>query len=377
MSETNQEEKVKESIAVGKMEDGTVLELDMSKILENVDTTVQERMKKYMEEVKEYYQKDKDSANGKGLVEERLGPKASKLIEQFRNVSQADITEQWSVVIPNYTTKELAGHLRDYVWITDATKGHPGDTVYIPYVKDFDLTTSTTVGDDCAAVTSIISETSTTLKEGSAYTDVGYHIIEKYDQNLLDEVNKAFVRAAVRCEDYNLMAALHAASSNTQFAGKMDRDTYATAAFVASWLPDAIGYLLAAGKDVKPGDCVLWMHAKAYTALIKELVAANAFTVARPDVVQNGLLTDYLGVRLVIGGLMPCKARQGTGTGTCYPAYLMRAKRCLALAPKRELLIETDRLIKEKDLRIAASHTFGVKVLDFKEAVQILCNTRL
>jgi hypothetical protein len=233
------------------------------------------------------------------------------------------------------------------------------------------------VGDACTEVTGIVSETSTTLKEGSAYTDVGYHTVEKYDQNLLDELNSRFVRAAVRCEDYNLMAALHAASSRTQFAGYMDRDTYATATFVSTWIPDALGALLAAGKDVKPGDCVLWMHAKAYTALIKELVAANAFTVARPDVVEKGMLTDYLGVRLIVGGWMPGKARQGTGTGTCYPAYLFRAKRALALAPKRDILIETDRLIKEKKVRIAASHTFGVKVLDFKEAYQILCNTKL
>jgi len=271
----------------------------------------------------------------------------------------------------------LAGHLRDYVWVSEVIKGKPGDTAYIPYVKDFDLTTSATVGDACAEVTGIISETSTTLKEGSAYTDVPYHTIEKYDQNLLDETNARFARAAVRCEDYNLMAALHAASSRTQFAGYMDRDTYANAAFVASWIPDALAKLLAAGKDVKPGDCVLWMHGKAYADLLKELVASNAFTVAKGDVVQQGMLTDYLGVRLVIGGLMPGKARQGTGTGTCYPAYMMRAKRVLALAPKRDILIETDRLIKEKKLRIAGSHTFGVKVLDFKEAVQILCNTKL
>ena len=358
-------------VAAGKMDDGTVIELDLSKITEKMDA----RMKPYIDKLEGYY-KDKKKDEGKGVVEARLGDNASKLIEQFRHVKEADITEQWTIVIPNYTSKELAGHLRDYVWVTEVLKGNPGDTAYIPYVKDFDFTT-TAVGEDCTEVTGIISETSATLIEGSAYTDVGYHIIEKYDQNLLDEVNQRFARAAVRCEDYNLMAALHDASSRTQFAGYMDRDTYATAAFVASWIPDALAKLLAAGKDVKPGDCVLWMHGKAYADLLKELVAANAFTVARGEVVQQGMLTDYLGVRLVVGGLMPGKARQGTGTGTCYPAYLMRAKRCLALAPKRDILIETDRLIKEKDLRIAGSHTFGVKVLDFKEAVQILCNTKL
>ena len=213
------------------------------------------------------------------------------------------------------------------------------------------------------------------LKEGSAYTQVPYHILEEYDQNLLDEVNKAFVRAAVRCEDYLLMTALRAATSRTQFAGYIDRDTGALA-FYAENIPIAIGKLLAAGKEVKPGELVCWMHAKAYAALLKELTASNAFTVADPNVVRSGLLEEYLGVKLLITGLnVTGKVRAGSGTGTCYPAYLFRPKRCMALAPKRDLLIETNRDIVNKKLQIAASHTCGVKILDFKEAVEIYCNT--
>jgi hypothetical protein len=50
---------------------------------------------------------------------------------------------------------------------------------------------------------------------------------------------------------------------------------------------------------------------------------------------------------------------------------MMRGRRAVALAPKRELLIETDKQIATRKLRIAASHTFGVKILDFKEIVRI------
>ena len=52
-------------------------------------------------------------------------------------------------------------------------------------------------------------------------------------------------------------------------------------------------------------------------------------------------------------------------------AFLMRGKRCLALAPKRDLLIETDRQIKERKLRVTASHTFGKVLLDAKSSVRI------
>jgi hypothetical protein len=52
----------------------------------------------------------------------------------------------------------------------------------------------------------------------------------------------------------------------------------------------------------------------------------------------------------------------------------MRPKRALALAPKRELLIETDRLIKERVLKIVGSHTFGVVEIDATEIVPIFTN---
>jgi hypothetical protein len=49
----------------------------------------------------------------------------------------------------------------------------------------------------------------------------------------------------------------------------------------------------------------------------------------------------------------------------------MRGKRAVALAPKRELLIETQKQIGQRKLRMSASHTFGIKILDAKEIVRI------
>jgi hypothetical protein len=50
---------------------------------------------------------------------------------------------------------------------------------------------------------------------------------------------------------------------------------------------------------------------------------------------------------------------------------LMRGKRAVALAPKRELLIETQKQIATRKLRVSASHTFAIKILDAKEIVRI------
>jgi HK97 family phage major capsid protein len=369
MSETSTE--VQESVAVGTTKDGTEIVLDMGKIFEKLDEKTKESIEKYTAQLKEYYEKDKD---GKAVIQERLGKNTAKLIEQLRNVANAAVTESWTITIPNYTTKEIAGHLRDYVWVAEQMSGKKGDIAYIPYVKDFDLTTSSSVGDASPEVTSIINETSTTLKEGSAYTQVQYHLLERYDDNLLDTLNATFARAAVRTEDYNLMVALHNASSDTQFAGKTNRGTYAD--FDYTFVLDGITALMGAGKDVKPGELVLWIHPKAYGYLLKDIVGTEALTIGRPDIVQKGLMEDFLGVHIVVGGLMPGKARKGTGTGTVYPAYLFRAKRALALAPKRDMLIETDRDVVAKKLKVACSHTFGVKALDFKEAYRIFTDTK-
>ncbi len=83
------------------------------------------------------------------------------------------------------------------------------------------------------------------------------------------------------------------------------------------------------------------------------------------------MIEEYLGVGIVVGAYRPSQNRTNANTGTVDLCFLMRGKRAVAMAPKRELLIETDEQIATRKLRIAASHTFGVKVLDFKEIVRI------
>lgn len=86
------------------------------------------------------------------------------------------------------------------------------------------------------------------------------------------------------------------------------------------------------------------------------------------------MIEDFLGVKIVITHDNCDFHSYQTGGATSYSAaYLMRPKRALALAPKRDILIETDKLIATRQLRIAASHTFGVVGIDYTEIVPIVC----
>jgi len=355
-----------------KTDEGMTIEIDNSAILQHVDKKFEE-YKKEVEKWREEGGFPKRDRGGKGVIEARLPGNADKLIEQFKNVRNADITEQWTVSIPSVTRYEPAAHLRDYVWVSDVMKvPQPGNKVYIPYVKDLDFEVLAAVGGAITSeTTSWYGNYETTLKEAAAWSDIEYFNIETFNKNFLDEVNRTLAHAAVRAEDHALIELLEAGTSST-FAGDIGSKT-GTAKFYSKWIPQALGKLLAKGKEIHPGDCVLYITPRPYAALLEELsgTTATAVAYARSDIIQKGMIEEWLGVKILVGGYVPTQQRTNVATGSCELAFLFRAKRCLALAPKRDILIETDRQIKARELRITASHTFGVKLLDPSEAVRI------
>jgi hypothetical protein len=362
----------KKIVAEAKTGDGTVIEINLPEIDKTIQKLVEEspKLKEYFEELKEYKAK---KAEGKGVVEAMSTDRKTKLVEALRNVRQADIKEQWTVVVPSATAYEVAGNLRAYVFVSDVVQGKQGETVNIPYVKDFDFVQITPEADSLTEATSIISTLTTTLKEAGKYTQVPYADIEMIDSNLLDELNQRFVRAAVRSEDLNLITEI-GTKATTSYAGIIDGQSD-TAAFYARYIPEAIGKLLMAGKDVHPGELILYINGEPYATLLEELSASHpqAFAIGEP--LKSGVLTEYMGVKIVVGGYQTgSHMTTSTDTGTHLQAFLMRPKRALALCPKRELLIETDRLIKERVLKIVGSHTFGVVAIDLKEIVPIFTN---
>ncbi len=360
---------------------GQQVEVDFSEMEKRLGDKIDKKMEELKSTVTESV-KPKD----KGIVEAFAPEKKSIILEELRKGAQADITklkEQWTIALPYFASKELAGHLRDYVFVTDVVKGKAGETVNIPYVKDIDFAAVTPKTGTFTATTGLIGVRTTTLQEAGAYYDAYYGDIEKIDSNMLDELNRVFAHAAIRAEDYRLCelisscttALMASPGGNTRVAGGEDNtnnvllgDTSAVgSSFQVRWIADGLAKLMKRGKDVRPGECILIMGPKNYAELLKQLVESQVVAFAKSSIITSGMVEDYLGVRVVIVHKPP---RHKFATSSYEQCALIRPKRALGLAPKRDILIETDKLIENRQLRIAGSHTYGSIRLDGSEIVK-------
>jgi len=312
-----------------------------------------------------------DNPDGKGsdTVSEEL--KALEAIAE--RLRSNPVKEQWMVVLPGQTTKELTGHLRDFCQVTTITKGEPGEEVNVPYVNDFDFEILSAVGDAFGdSLGTVYGTTVTTLKEAGGWTRIPYKDIEKINSNLLAQINQAFVRAALRAEDRIILEDLDGNTTN-QLAGAIDRDTESTdtGKIGAIEIPKAIGKLLTAGKSVEPGECVAYLTAGAYAGLLEDIASSQPFAFTNPNYLQTGKISELMGVKLVVGHTWAVGPPRSGGTGTGYCCFIGRWKRGAVLAPKRELLLETEKFTRTRTQTLTGSHTIGLKILDPKEFCRI------
>ena len=319
---------------------------------------------------------------GKGVVESFTPEMKHKVIEEFQKGERCDpvkLKEQWTICVPYVAVNELAGHLRDFVWVTDVMKGKPGDVVNIPYVKDVKFQHVVVGTGAFAGKANLINVLLTTLHEAGTYYDAYYGDIEKIDSNMLDEINRVFAHAAIKAEDYDLVQLLNYATSGNfvmSLGGGTFNPVYVgtdNGTLTAILVVDALAALMKRGKEVRPGECILLMNPLQWQTLAHDILGSTAMSEAMSDTYKTGLIESFLGVKIVLPG---CRVKtrylNHPTPGTTYDCvFLLRPKRALALAPKRDILIETDKLIKERQLRIAASHTFGVAALDLTEVVAI------
>lgn len=331
--------------------------------------------------IREAFQKEREDAN-KRTFYKLPAEQSSKIVESLHKIQQGGwkMEEQWTVAIPNYRQNEPKAHIRDYVWTQEVLKTEQGDVLNIPYVMDFTFQQLASPGDAFSATipeASLIGYVSTTLYEAGKYSDLDYYLLEKFDSNLLDLVNTAFADAAVRSEDYKVIYLINAIASNTMYAGQVNTGPYGALVtgskyFYSSNISAALQKLLAMGKDVKPQDCLLYLTPSAYGALVTEIMASQVIAFAAPTIITQGVIEALFGVKIVVGAFAPGKPRTAGATGTVDVCYMMRSKRAVCLAPKRDILIETQKQVATRKLRIVASHTFGVKILDAKEIVRIM-----
>jgi hypothetical protein len=304
---------------------------------------------------------------GSGIVQESVNPHFKELesiAESLRK--RATVKEQWSPVCVDVTTKELTGHLRDICILSQVIKGEAGDTVNIPYVKDLDFEILSSVG---AAFTSettgLVGSVATTLKEAGFYTTISYADIEKLDANLLAKLEEKARVAALRAEDRVVLDALLADANVPEL------DKTASTAFDADFVAEAIQTMRGQQKEVNPGGVALVLSPKFYQQLCIDVMGSMALAFMKPDLAKTGRLTEFLEAEIRIAGYLPVHA------GSNVSAYLIKKESAVAFAPKRDLLIETEKKTELRALQMTGSHTFGRVVVDPKSAVEIKMGTTL
>jgi hypothetical protein len=274
---------------------------------------------------------------GQGVTQEEkseeaiLREKLEKVAEALRN--GREIREQWEAPIVA-GTHEIVGHVREFLPVSRILEGKPGDTVNIATVRDFDLGAwgtygSPTLGDETA--TDVISFASASVKEAGVKFYMKRHLTEKADANVLELINQVARRAVLRAEDKLVLSEIQ----STAGVLSIDKST-AGVDFDADWIPEIIEQFQSAGISIEPGDLVLFISPKMYEALMKDVAGSMGLVFARPDVIQKGRLTEFMGVtiRVVSKSVLPL-------SGTNYCAVAFKKNGAHIFAPKRSFLVET------------------------------------
>jgi hypothetical protein len=290
----------------------------------------------------------------KGLIVEESS--RAKIVE---SIKRGSLREQWEkpISLPSAPTARIA----TFVVRSEAVAGKPGDVVNIPYVKDFDLDVLANVGDSLTPKTGLYATAQTTLKEAAATTNIPYADVEKLTEDLLARLEERFVDGGLRAIDKYILDTLIADTG----VPELNKST-ASVDFDADWIAEALNTVLQQGKSIEPGDCLLVINAKMYEALLKDIAGSQPLVFARPDVVQKGVVTEFMGVKILVSNYLP----EHDGTSHKKSAYLIH-KNALVFAPKRELLLETERNTAARSIKLTGSLTFGVAVLDNKAICEI------
>jgi len=295
-----------------------------------------------------------ENVQPKGLVVEESS--RAKILE---SIKRGSLREQWEK--PISLPPASAARIATFVIRSGAVAGKPGDVVNVPYVKDFDLDVLANVGDTLTPKTGLYGTVQTTLKEAAATTNIPYADVEKLTEDLLNALEERFADGALRAIDKHILDTLIADTG----VPELDKSG-ASVNFDADWIVEAVSTIMQQGKSVEPGDCLLVINAKMYEALIKDIAGSQPLAFVRPDVVQKGVVTEFLGVKILVSNYLP----EHDATTHKKSAYLIH-KNSIVFAPKRELLMETQRDTAARSIKLTGSLTFGIAVVDNKAVVEI------
>ncbi|MEM2047462.1 MAG: phage major capsid protein [Nitrososphaerota archaeon] len=331
-------------------EQSIVVNVDMGSILKAIEEKF-EALKADLLKAKT----SETGAAGKGEVITPQEDYRKRIIETLKYGKS--LREQWETPI-SLPSKPTAG-IATFIQRSTEVRGRMGDVVSIPYVNEVDMDVLSTVGGSLTEKTSLYGVAQTTLKEAAAYTTIPYADLEKLSENLLAEIEARFSKAALRAIDKHILDTLLADANIPE----LDKST-AGVDFDADWIAEALGRVAEQGKDLSPSDFILVISPKMYVALYKDIASSQALVYARPDVVRDGLVAEFMGVKILVSNYMP---EHSTGKKS---AYLIH-KNAIVFAPKRELLIETERDTVNRKVKLTGSYTFGIAVIDNKAICEI------
>jgi len=364
--EKEKEEEVKEKQEEEQKEEQEKQEVEEETVEVKVESgPVLEELRNLTEQLKiisQRLQENVPPAKPKSIVQNKADPhveRRAKILEALHNMVNkpgSKIAEQWEV--PVAQVGKVTAHLRRWALVSEQIRGKPGDTVNIPYAKDFDLTVLGSVGGSLTETSNLVGSVQTTLKEAGFHTTIGYHLVEKLGERVVSRLEEKFANAALRAEDKVVLDTLLADTNVPEL------DKTSATSFDADYIVDAINKLISSGKTFEPGTCVLVLDAKFYADLVKDIAASQPLMFANPELIERGLITNLFGVDIAIAHYLP---EHDTGK---HSAYLIM-REAFAIAPKRNMLLETEKDTKERKIKITGTHTFGVAIIDNQAAVEI------
>ena len=283
------------------------------------------------------------------------------------------IPEEWYPEMVRMPVGLLA-HVRDIIKTYPQVAGKPGDTFHIPKIStpEFGALTAGTSPDD---VTHTISSLDVTFNEYGAKQKVNDDVLEDITGDVLDAIEQGFVDAAILKEDEKAFDALDAASgiAATIYGGDATSEATvdATDIFDEDLIASAMKEIAEEGYDVAPGSLVCFLAPVQQLRMMKDTQFKQANVFGTRELIETGKIPGWLGVELV----QSTKLNTGTGAGspavTTHYAWVCR-KDAVALVPKRDLRVETDRLVGERQSLFVGSHRFDAGVLLPKACVKIV-----
>jgi len=306
--------------------------------------------------------------------EDRYGRVASLLREAVTSTAAtAAIPQVWAPEIARSPAGVVA-NLRDVVKVYPQIKAKPGDKVKIPRIATPEFV-EFSEGSAPSEASYTIDALEVTLGEYGNTVSVSYTVLEDISADVVATMEDGFVEAAKLKEDEIILTQLDAIDAGdlaaVLYGGDATSEDGVDSGDVMD--PDLIGKavkeVMEEGFPVKAGDMAVVLHPKQYQDLVLNTQFTNVAAWGARDVVSTGRLTSYMGVDILVSGKVPT----GTGSGgiTTYHAYAFR-KDAVALVPKRDLLIETEKDTAARLLKLTASHRFGVGILFPKAVVRII-----